>query len=177
MSNWWDNTVDESNPGGANPADAYAGEDKAYGVPGATMYDDPDGGASAHFANVSDWLGNMKDLGAGAMEIAQNLSPMTMARQAFSDATGTDWLGGFAGPGRDWRGNPTNDRAQQLANGMESIAPLEVFQPSDGGQPDNNGGQPDTTQNPSTGAPAYGGGVAGKGKKWNLTDYTGGYGV
>lgn len=150
----------------------------AYGVPGLSMYDDPDGGASAHFTNSGEWLGNMKDLGTGAVQIALNLSPTTFARQAFSDATGTDWLGGFAGPGRDWRGNPTGGRAQQLANGIESIASPEVFQQSDGGgQLDNNGGQPNTTQNPSTGALAYGGGVVGKGKKWNLTDFTGGYGV
>jgi len=180
MSDWWD-TVDESNPGGANPDDAYAGENKAYGVPGATMYDDPAGGASAHFDNWGDWLGNMKDLGKGAMTISGDLSPYNLGRQALSDATGGKVnIPGFFGP-TDFpvdKGNPT-----LLARALDAFQPDPAMQngnqPSDGGQPDNNGGQPDATQNPSTGELADGGtgGSFGRRKKLNLTDYTGGQGV
>ena len=178
MSDWWD-TVDESNPGGANPDDAYAGENKAYGVPGATMYDDPAGGASAHFDNWGDWLGNMKDLGKGAMTIAGDLSAYNLGRQALSDATGNKVnIPGFFGP-TDFpvdKRNPT-----LLAHALDAFQPDPAMQNgnqqgADDNQQDTNGGQPNTTQNLS-GPPV----VAGQGgfgaRKWNLTDYTGGLGV
>lgn len=111
----------KSVPGaGYNPFTDYHPTDDPSAVGRGTYVDDNGGWG---FSNWGEWLRNMKDLGVGAAQIASNLSPMTFARQAFSDATGTNWLGGFAGPGRDWLGNPTSDRAQQLANGMESIAP------------------------------------------------------
>ncbi len=185
MSDWWD-TVDESNPGGANPDDAYAGENKAYGVPGATMYDDPAGGASAHFDNWGDWLGNMKDLGKGAMTIAGDLSAYNLGRQALSDATGSKVnIPGFFGP-TDFpvdKGNPT-----LLAHALDAFQPAPAspaidYQANFGGVGQGYGPGEDIfggatapvggTPTPVVGSPSSGYTY----RKGEIPDYTGGYGV
>ena len=210
MSNWWDNTVDESNPGGANPADAYAGEDKASG---GNFFDtlfgtSPDKYAAEQAAIANDTAKVGYDMPVGDTTYYTLRGPWS----ATDAAKGA--LGGYAlstvAPGvglaysaanavpsmAQLLGIPVSDMTPVGFARMDREAAAQRASDQSGGRGDyapvNDSPEllptayPDANAqrladgldiNAPTGTPVYGGGVAGKGKKWNLTDYTDGYGV
>ena len=232
MSNWWDNTVDESNPGGANPDDAYPVEGRASGgdladasppqaAPGAQPYDAYAGNFIDNLFGTSPekYAAQQADIAADtansgyAMPVGDPTYYTQRGPWSATDAA-QGALGGYAlstvAPGVGLAYSAANavpsmahflganvsdmtpvgfarmdraaaaQRASDQSSGRGDYAPVndspELLPTA---YPDANAQRlaDGLDINAPTGAPAYGGGVAGKGKKWNLTDFTGGFGV
>ena len=206
MSNWWDNTVDESNPGGANPADAYAGEDKASG---GNFFDNLFGTSPAKYETQQADIA--ADTAHGGYDMPVGNSTYYTPRGPWSSTDAAKGaLGGYAlstvAPGvglaysaanavpgmANFLGIPVSDMTPVGFARMDREAAAQRASDQSGGRGDyapvNDSPELLPTANAQrladgldinapTGTPVYGGGVAGKGKKWNLTDYTDGYGV
>ena len=204
MSDWWENTVDESNPGGANPADAYAGEDKASNFFDTLFGTSPEKYAAEQNAIANDTANAGYDMPVGKSTYYTPRGPWN----ATDAARGA--LGGYAlstvAPGvglaysaanavpsmANFLGIPVSDMTPVGYARMERAGAAQRASDQSGGRGDyapvNDSPELLPTANAQrladgldinapTGTPVYGGGVAGKGKKWNLTDYTDGYGV
>jgi hypothetical protein len=233
MSDWWD-TVDESNPGGANPDDAYPVEGRASGGDLADAVESyPDlsqaaPGAQPYDAYVGNFIDNLFGTSPEKYETQQNAIANDTAKGGFDmpvnnptyytprgpwDATDAarGALGGYAlgtvAPGLGfvnaavnavpsmahfWGANVSDmtpvgfarmdreaaaQRASDQSAGRGDYAPVNdspELQPT--AYPDANAQRlaDGLDINAPTGAA---GGSFGGGKKWNLTDYTGGYGV
>ena len=233
MSDWWDNTVNESNPGGANPADAYAGEGRASGGDLADAVESyPDlsqaaPGAQPYDAHVGNFIDNLFGTSPEKYETQQNAIANDTAHGGYDMPVGNPtyytprgpWsatdaaqgaLGGYAlstvAPGFGLAYSAANavpGMAHFLGANVSDMTPVGFArmdrEAAAQRASDQSGGRGDYAPvndspellptanaqrladgldtNAPTGTPAYGGGVAGKGKKWNLTDFTGGYGV